>query len=76
MFKILLIINTDKNKLNNIKNYLLNKLYINYLYIYNINNLYNIYIINNKNIIKDIEEFLKENKIIGLITYNRIFKRK
>jgi len=76
MFKILLIINTNKNKLNNIKNYLLNKLYINYLYIYNINNLYNIYIINNKNIIKDIEEFLKENKIIGLITYNRIFKRK
>ena len=76
MFKILLIINTNKNKLNNIKNYLLNRLYINYLYIYNINNLYNIYIINNKNIIKDIEEFLKENKIIGLITYNRIFKRK
>ena len=73
MFKILLIININKNKLNNIKNYLLNRLYINYLYIYNINNLYNIYIINNKNIIKDIEEFLKENKIIGLITYNRIF---
>ena len=73
MFKILLIINPNKNNLNNIKNYLLNKLHIRYLYIYNINNYIIYNIINNKNIIVDIEEFLIENKIIGLITYSRIF---
>ena len=76
MLKILLLINPNKNNLNNIKNYLLNKLHIKYLYIYNINNYIIYNIINNKNIIVDIEEFLEENKIIGLITYNRIFKRK